>query len=274
MTDSKAARIHLGTGVFWFWPQPWWTAIDPATLQRQGVSGVQVLCEPVLGSPALPPADLVRSWRADLEVTVHPTFYDHGSLTFSDALEQAFDRLGSWLLEAGVTTVVIHTNHLRAGRSDIDAVRRRLPPIDLLVENVGARAASGHTLSEAQQLLESDPTLGFVLDVAHLSEVQVEGQPAKWLSDSLIRERLRMVHVSQSGIARPDLRRRCPEDLQSADHLPTFVGAFPDDDALLTSLAGKPLVIEGCLPAGPEGSRWLNREIEYLSSFLCRESQA
>lgn len=260
-------EIHLGSGAFWFWPRPFWTSFDPAALARMGVGGLQVLCEPVHGAPPLPPADLVTAWRRDLDVTVHPTFYGDG-FTFDAGQERAFADLRGWLDATGVRDVVIHANHFARGAADVAAVKGRLPEdARVLVENVGARAASGHSVADVRGLLEADGAAGAVLDIAHLAEVPAPLNDARaWLADPVIDTRLAMVHVSRSGIAQPSLRPPAPSAIAEADHLPAFLGDG-DDRAVRAALARVPLVIEGCFPPGPEGHDWLAREIAYLSAW-------
>ena len=232
-----------------------------------GVAGVQILCEPAGGAPPLPPADRVRAWRRELAVTVHPTFYGEG-FAFTSELDRAFAHLRAWIDETGVRDVVIHANHFARGAADIDAVRTRLGTgTRLLIENVGARANTGRTLEDVRALLEIDRTAAAILDIAHLEEIDGPSRDVRgWIDDEVLGPRLAMIHVSRSGIARPALRPAPPSAIATADHLPTFL-ADSDAPDIRAALARLPLVIEGCLPPGPEGREWLQREIAFLASW-------
>lgn len=235
-------------------------------LAPRGAAGLQILCEFVRDDFPLPPADLVREWQqSGLVVSVHPTFHDPSAIDYTSKTERGFERFGAWVAATDVRDVVIHFNHVSRGSDDLAAIRRRLPPINLLIENLGIQALSGQTRRELRLLLESDLSLGFVLDVAHLSEVASEsGELDVWLRDSVLGPRLRMVHVSRSGIARADLRAECPPEIAEANHLPTFLLSDPED-GLVVGLTRYPLITEGCLPRGPTGLAWLDREIAYLA---------
>lgn len=252
--------------MFWFWKRPWWIHIEDLALESRGATGIQILCEFVRQDFPLPPADLVRIWQQKgLVVTVHPTFHDLDAIDYTSEAERGFERFAAWIEATNVRDVVIHFNHLSRGSNDIGAIRRRLPPINLLIENLGIQARSGQTRAELRSLLETNESLGFVLDIAHLSEV-ARNQLKEWLHDPLLKSRLQMVHTSCSGIAECALRETCPPEIAHANHLPTFL-LSGSDHALAIDLAQYPIVTEGCLPRGDQGRVWLEREISFLAQL-------
>lgn len=261
-------RIHLGTGMFWFWEGAWWNyleALAPALLR---IDGIQVLCAPVLGHPPLPPVAVIRALPPNVNVTLHPSFSDPASIDYTPEAGRAFERMNAWIAETGVRDVVVHSNHFARQQQDLDAFRAHMPGVRVLVENVGALSAFGHAPADVAAVLELDGSLGFVLDIAHVSEVDPSFRDVQtWLDDPILGQRLCMMHVSASGIALPGLHSLCPPEIGQADHLPAFLNPSSPAPETRGRLSAHPLVTEGCLPVGAGGFDWQDREIEYLTHW-------
>jgi len=249
--------------MFWFHPEPWWEAMQQCCV-RETPYGFMLLFE--LGVPEA----MVSLCKGRPEVfsvcplvLLHPTW---GCDTLADKnLLEGVDAVRRMLEESPPVNVLFHAD-LFTGRPDLLlAAQKKLGSEALLLENMGSQACSARTLGEIRSLLVVSPEVGFVLDTAHLWETDPEGARV-WMHDPLIRERLKMVHVSTSrqAIKEPGA---LPREIRTASHVPAFLEpAFPDAESK-RALSEYPLIAEGCLPRGPKGQEFWEREKTYLLNW-------
>ncbi len=225
---------------------------------------MQIVYTPFSPVFPLPPVGIVSRLGDSLDLTLHIGL-ERGPIVFEPRIERMLEGLSRWMAAAGICELIIHSDHFPEG--EIAALRSRLPGIRLLIENMGAGHAFGSTIPHICGLLESDPELGFVLDIAHLRETDSSEPLNEWIGNALIRERLRYVHVSTSRYLHRLNEQEYASALGKADHLPSFLYKAYPEAPIKNFLAGYPLIAEGCCPPGQAGLSWLKEELKYLESW-------
>jgi hypothetical protein len=261
---NSGVKLYVSSGVFWFWDGPWWDHLR--FFERyQNIDGIQILCSVEDESQALPPDSISEYIAKRYEIILHPFFSNILPFNKNSLIEMRLNYINSWADKFNVKRIIFHSDLFRSDASSLLLLNNILKEKKILVENTGKRDIYGNCLEHVISHLKMSDDIHLALDIAHLSEVDYE-ETHRWLINSLIQKRLDCVHVSshQNGKNRLNL----PAEIASANHIPTFLKPDVVDINHRKLLIKYPLIMEGCLPKGRLGEKFMMKEIDFLNSWV------
>jgi len=189
-------------------------------------------------------------------------------------LETVMYRAGELYDEGLITFMGFHLDMI-----DIfDEVTRLAPPgLTLAWELLGADAQSGNRCADAETAVAGYPEWKAILDVAHIGEMERNGEPGVKVYFDRFQDNLKQVHFSYPGNLYP--ASLMGEGFTTKHSLVSLNEEYMDCYfGMLQSLHNVTVTIEGVAPPGPEGERMLRREAtlarEWIATGTGREKGA
>jgi len=180
--------------------------------------------------------------------------------------DDAFLVLADFITKCGnIRGVCVHPDHIE----DFSVLERlKINDIYVAIEILGKEASFGNHFSEIADISKNYDFLDFVLDTAHVVEMEETGEPGLGIYFETFRDKIKEIHISQTG-------NLYDPEVMGADFVTSHSLLTLKDDNLAKSLAAlNPAgevntVIEGVTPPGEYGETCLRNEVTQLRKYLC-----
>jgi len=262
---TQRANIFLSSGIFWFWDKPWWEHLELLS-QVSKIDGVQILCSAEDLSVPLPPSAVSKYLSERYEIILHPFFSNIFNWHQNSAVIKRLNNINLWANKAGVKRVIFHCDLFQSNTSKLLLLKNIFNGKKFLIENTGKMDSYGNRLEHLIRFLSLSEEVYLAIDMAHLSETNYLDFDG-WFNNKLICERLDCIHISSSNRNNNQNRINVPEEISRANHIPAFLKMENIDIPYRTLLVKYPLIMEGCLPKGVLGKKFLLKEIEFLNNW-------
>ncbi len=262
---NDKSNIFISSGIFWFWDNPWWDYLNLLSLDSS-IKGIQILCSVDDMSMPLPSMDITEYLSEHFEIILHPFFINTSGWYKNPRVVKRLDEINLWADKANVKRVIFHCDLFKSEPLKIDLLINIFKKKKILIENTGKMDSYGNRIDQVIDLLKSSNQLYLAIDMAHLSEAE-DYNFDNWLSNELICERIDCVHISSSNRNNKGNMLNLPDEIALANHIPGFLRSEEISSNHKEYLAKYPLIMEGCLPKGDLGKKFLQDEIEYLNKW-------